>query len=121
MKIDFIADTNFLIYVHEGKEIVSPFLEYNFGISFITEIELLGFNGIKESDELKLKQLIDDCFNIDFNSQIKQLTIVLKRKYTLKLPDTIIAATSIIYGVPLVTADKNFMKIKELDLILIEV
>jgi hypothetical protein len=43
MKIDFIADTNFLIYVHEGNELILPFLEYNFGISFISEVELLGY------------------------------------------------------------------------------
>lgn len=33
MKIDFIADTNFLIYVHEGNSVVESFLDYNFGIS----------------------------------------------------------------------------------------
>jgi hypothetical protein len=43
MKIDFIADTNFLIYLHEGNKIIEPFLEYDFGVSFISEIELLGF------------------------------------------------------------------------------
>lgn len=29
MKIDFIADTNFLIYVHEGNKISEPFLDYD--------------------------------------------------------------------------------------------
>ncbi len=38
MKIDFIADTNFLIYIHEGNKIIEPFLEYNFGISFIQKL-----------------------------------------------------------------------------------
>lgn len=54
MKIDFIADTNFLIYVHEGNKITEPFLVYNFGISFISEVELLGFNGITKLQETKL-------------------------------------------------------------------
>uniref|UniRef100_UPI00404A14FF hypothetical protein n=1 Tax=Flavobacterium sp. TaxID=239 RepID=UPI00404A14FF len=54
MKIDFIADTNFLIYLHEGNSIVEPFLKYNFGISFIYEIELLGFPEISTSEETKL-------------------------------------------------------------------
>jgi predicted nucleic acid-binding protein len=36
------------------------------------------------------------------------------------LPDAIIASTSLIYGLPLVTADKGYSKIEELDLILIE-
>jgi hypothetical protein len=61
MKIDFIADTNFLLYVHEGNHNVAPFLNYNFGISFISEVELLGFKGISKREEIKLKELLCDC------------------------------------------------------------
>lgn len=121
MKIDFIADTNFLVYIHEGNEIVQSFLDYNFGISFISEIELLGFKGISENEENKLKLLISDCFYIDWNSKLKDKNIELRKKYNIKLPDAIIASTSIIYGLPLVSADIGFSKIEELDLILIEI
>lgn len=120
MKIDFIADTNFLIYIHEGNEIVESFLHYNFGISVISEIELLGFKGISENEEKKLRELVSDCFYIDWNSKLKEKAIELRKKYTIKLPDAIIAATSIVYGIPLVSADKYFSKIEELDLILLE-
>ncbi len=121
MKIDFIADTNFLIYVHEGNKITEPFLVYNFGISFISEVELLGFNGITKSQETKLKQLISDCFLIEWNDKIKEQTIQLRRNYSIKLPDAILAATSLVYGIPLITADKGFSKIENMDLILIEI
>ena len=121
MKIDFIADTNFLIYLHEGNRIVEPFLEYNFGVSFISEIELLGYQGISKSEETKLKLLLNDCFQIDWNTKIKDETIKLKRKYRIKLPDAIIAASCIVYDIPLVSADKGFSKIDELDLVLIEI
>lgn len=120
MKIDFIADTNFLVYVHEGNPIVEAFLDYNFGISFITEVELLGFKGITKTEEAKLKLLLSDIFNIEWNSKIKEKTIELRKKYNIKLPDAIIASTSLIYQIPLVTADKGYSKIEELDLILIE-
>ncbi|WP_445731622.1 type II toxin-antitoxin system VapC family toxin [Mariniflexile sp.] len=119
MKIDFIADTNFLVYVLEGNPIVAPFLDYNFGISFISEVELLGFKGISRTEEAKLKELIKDCFNIEWNTKIKEQTIELRKKYNVKLPDAIIAATSLVYGIPLVTADKGYSKIDEIDLILI--
>jgi predicted nucleic acid-binding protein len=121
MKIDFIADTNFLIYLHEGNSIIEPFLEYNFGVSFISEIELLGYHGISKQEETKLRSLLNDCFQIEWSSKIKDKTIQLKRKYKIKLPDAIIASTSLIYEIPLVTADKGFSKITELDLVLIEV
>jgi predicted nucleic acid-binding protein len=45
----------------------------------------------------------------------------LKRKYHIKLPDAVIAATCLVFDIPLVTADKGFSKISELDLILIEI
>jgi len=95
-------------------------LDYNFGISFITEVELLGFKGISKVEETKLKLLLNDSFNIDWNSKIKEQTIELRKKYSIKLPDAIIASTSLVYGLPLVTADIGFSKIEELDLILIE-
>lgn len=49
-----------------------------------------------------------------------ELTIQLKQKYKVKLPDAIIAATAIHYNIPFITADADFKIIKELDLIFIE-
>lgn len=121
MKIDFIADTNFLIYVQEGHAIVEPFLIYDFGISFVTEVELLGFKGITYTQQQQLTQLIDDCFGIGWNHHIREQTINLRQQYAIKLPDAIIAATAVAYDIPLITADQGFEKIKELDLILIKV
>ena len=120
MKIDFLADTNFLIYLLEGNSIVEPFIEYSFGVSFISEIELLGHKGLKKTEENRLKALLSDCFLIEWSQRIKEETIWLKRKYSIKLPDAIIASTCLNYNLPLVTADKGFRKIKELDLFLIE-
>jgi predicted nucleic acid-binding protein len=121
MKIDFFADTNFLIYVHEGNKITEPFLKYDFAISFVTEVELLGFKGITKREEIKLKSIINDCFLIEWSSKIKEETISLRKKYSLRLPDSIIAASAVAFEVPLVTADRGFSKIEELDLILLEV
>lgn len=120
MKIDFIADTNFLVYIHEGNSIITDFLQYDFGISFVSEIELLGFKGITKTEELKLKSLLNDCYFVDWSIKIKEQTINLKKKYAIKLPDAIIAATAIVCKIPLITADKGFSKISELELILIE-
>jgi hypothetical protein len=38
MKIDFIADTNFLIYIHEGNDLILPFLAYDFGIRLLRKL-----------------------------------------------------------------------------------
>lgn len=120
MKIDFIADTNILIYTLEGNELILPLLKFNFGISFISEVELLGFNGITIEQETEINSLLKDCFLFEWNSQIKFQTILLRKDYKIKLPDAIIAATAIVNNIPLITADKGFAKVENLELILIE-
>lgn len=118
--IDFIADTNFLINVYEGNKIVEPFLDYNFATSYISEIELLGVFSINKIQRKELRELLNECTIIEMNDKIKDLCISLKQKYKVKIPDAIIAASSIVYGLPLITSDADFKIIKELSLIFIE-
>ena len=68
-----------------------------------------------------MKELISDCFIIDWNVTIKEQTIQLRRQINIKLPDAIIASSCLVYGIPLVTADKGLSGIKGIDLILIDV
>lgn len=57
---------------------------------------------------------------VDINPVIKDYTIKLRQKYAMKLPDSIIAATSLYLNTPLITADTDFKKVEELDLILFQ-
>lgn len=100
MKADFFADTNFLIYIHEGNKTVEPFLQFNFAISFVSEVELLGFKGITTSEEAKLKSLINDCFVIEWNSKIKEQTIQLQKNHIIRITDAIIADSALTLGIP---------------------
>lgn len=118
--IDFIVDTNFLIFVSDENEIVLPFLEYNIAISFITEMELLGVFSISKNQKIAMESILNQCHIIDCTREIKELGIKLKQKYKIKLPDAIIAATAIYKKVPFVSADADFKVIKELDLIFLE-
>lgn len=120
MKSDFLADTNFLIYLLEGNESIKPFLSYSYSISFISEIELLGFADLSLQEEKKIINLISDSYKIEWNDQIKKHTIFLRRKYKIKLPDAIIAATAIAFDLPFISFDADFTEIKELDFILLK-
>lgn len=80
----------------------------------------MGHKNISKHDEKSLKELLKDSFVFNFNEDIKQQTIKLKQRYTIKLPDAIIASTCIIFQIPLITSDKGFKKVEELDLILLE-
>lgn len=118
--IDFIADTNFLIFTTQKKPIVEPFLDYNIGVSFITEMELLGVFSISKIQKTNCQKILDECFILNFNNEIKTKAIELKQKYKIKLPDAIIAATSIHFDIPFITADADFKIIKELRLIFLD-
>ena len=87
-------------------------------ISFITELELLSYKDISKSEKEKLKNFINECIVIDINTIIKNHTILLKQKYSLKLPDSIIAGTALFISLPFITSDKDFKNIDEVNLIL---
>jgi predicted nucleic acid-binding protein len=113
---NFLVDTNFLIYLLNGHPVVTPYLNNNFFLSEITEMEMLGVKGLSNEIQKIRLALINNCYVITFNSDIKEIAIRLKQKVTIKLPDVIVAASAMYMGLPLVTADKSFAKIAGLDL-----
>ena len=119
--IDLIIDTNIAIYVLEGNPLIEPFMTYSAGISVVSEMELLGRKGILEHETTAIKNLLSDCEILRFSSSIKELTIELKQKFSIKLPDAIIAATAKYYDIPLLTADKDFKKLESVvDVIILD-
>ena len=91
-----------------------------FYISFITQLELLSFHGLTKKETKVISDLLKECVIIDINAEIKDLTVGYRKSHKLKLPDSIIAATSLYLDIPLITADTDFKKIEELNLILYE-
>ena len=115
----FVADTNFLIDVHEGLSKTEPFLDGTAIVSIISEIELLGWHRLKEEEKLKLEDLLADCVIIELTSEIKKIAIAIRQQFKIKTPDAIVAATSKFLQIPLVTSDKGFKNIPDIELILI--
>lgn len=116
-----LADTNILIYFLEGRPQLSPYTDNNFIISIITEVEFLGVKFIQGMPIQKRESLIKECIVLPFDEAIKDLPIWVKRKTNLKTPDAIVAATAIKYRIPLLTADKDFKKVPDLSLLLLEI
>jgi predicted nucleic acid-binding protein len=119
--IDFLADTNFLIYLLEGRPETEPFADFSFAISFVTEIEMLGRKGISESEIAVIQELLDTCFIIDLQPAIKAKAIALKQGYKIKPPDALVAATAYHSGLPLLTADKGFATLPDFDVLLLTI
>lgn len=84
-------------------------------VSFITELELLGYPGLGEQEKIAIQQLLNDIAIIDMNDSIKKEVIELRNKHRIKLPDAIIAATSIYLNLPLFSADQGFENIEEIN------
>ena len=118
--IDFIADTNAIIYLLSGKPYMKQYEDARFGVSVITEMELLSFPRITPAELSNLKDLLSDCIIFPLDIAVKDRAIHIRRTYGTKLPDSIVAATSLECATPLITADKGFKKILELDLRLLE-
>ena len=114
--IDFIADTTALLYVFKKNPCMLPYLKRPIGISVITEMELLSFRNISADEETFFRKMAEKCLIIPLNSEVKEKAILVRRTYGTKLPDAIVAATALVAGVPLITADKGFKKIEELSL-----
>lgn len=91
----------------------------NIFVSAVTEIELLGWHKISAGEKEIIKDLLADCTIIELTNAIKEISISLKQKYRIKVPDAIVAATSIFLDFPLVTFDKKLMEIKELNSVLL--
>ena len=117
----FIIDTNIILYILSGnKELAKLINNKEIFVSFITELELLGYKGISKEDKQIITNFLQDCKIIDINKSIKKITLKIKQKDNIKLPDAIIAATANFLNLPLITADKGFKKIQELNLNLFE-
>jgi predicted nucleic acid-binding protein len=111
-------DTNIILYYLNGDTTLLPVLEdKQLFVSFITQLELLSFKEITESEIKMIAGFLKHCTIIEMSSVVKENTILLRRKYGLKLPDAINAGSSLYLNVPLFTADKGLSKIKEIDLI----
>jgi predicted nucleic acid-binding protein len=118
--IKFLVDTNILIYLQNGRPSINQYLGDEFYVSDITVLEYLGVKGITEVQLNSRKMVLDACQLVEFKQTIRDLAIDLKQKYQIKVPDAIIAATAIFHKRILLTADKDFKKIKELNLLIIE-
>ena len=112
----FLVDTNILIY-YFGDQIpgsslneIESIFSNSFNISFVTKIEFLGWNRHTEKGYHLAEEFLEPANIVFMTDAVLDLTIDLKRKYTIKLGDAIIAATALINKMTLVTRNKDDFK-----------
>jgi len=114
--ISVMIDTNIAIALLNGDESLAEMLDgKDVRISFITELELLSKPELKVSEKREIQTFIDDCTVLEINSSIKEIAISIRQTGKIKLPDAIVAATSIFWNLPFFTRDVDFKYINGLN------
>ena len=87
-------------------------------ISIITFIELFGNKKSIEDEIVQLKRFCEVATIYTIDRDIALITIELRKKYKIKLPDALIAATAIFYNLVLITRNvSDFETIEGLEII----
>jgi toxin FitB len=117
MEQGYILDTNVAIYFlqgrlpHQATLFLKEVLQRKARISVITKIELLSWEEYPPVSSDFVNR--SDVFSL--TEPVIKACIDIRKKYKTKLPDAIIAATSIVHGLRLITRNaSDFKKIKEL-------
>jgi predicted nucleic acid-binding protein len=98
----------------KSEVFLSKVIDDQINISAINKIELLGFSKVEQV----LIDLVGFAVMYHIDDEIIDKTIELRKKYKIKLPDAIIAATAIVYNFTLISCNTgDFQKITELDFI----
>lgn len=114
----YLLDTNIVLYLLGGDKVLAEILDDKVPyVSYITELELLSDRKLTARQEKEINFFLADCTIIEMSREIKQLTIQIRRTTSLKLPDSIIAATATYLNIPLLTADTEFNKLKSLSIL----
>jgi len=100
----------------KGKQLM---LKINPEISIITFIEILSKKDISVPEMQQYKTFVNSSLIYsEIKGEIAAHTITIRKKYGLKIPDAIIAATAIVNKLTLITRnEKDFVRIYKLDLI----
>ena len=118
----FLLDTNAVVSLLDGNTYINNLITGAdwIGVSIITVIEYISFTHLSSDDTVLLNSFLKriDIIELTWDnfsllSDISKIRIA----YKLKLPDAIIAATSIANNASLITADKGFDKVKQLTIV----
>lgn len=120
----YLIDSNIAIYILNGsipenaKGRIAEFLKSECNLSIITKIEVLGWQFPSLDSQTEAEAFMNASNVMGLTPRIADLTIDLRRKYKIKLPDAVIAATALSLGFILVSRNTaDFSKIEELEFI----
>jgi predicted nucleic acid-binding protein len=105
-----VLDTNAILYLLGGK-LAQTLPAGEYFISLISEMELLSYPLLDESEQAKIRDFLSAVTVVDLTQEVKSLAIRLRREHLLKLPDAIVASTALTIGASLITNDVKLLRV----------
>lgn len=105
-----LLDTNIILYLLGGR-LAQPLAQGEYFASVVTEMELLSYPSIDAEAEGKIRAFLSEITVVGLTPEIVDATIRLRRRYSLKLPDAVVAATALILQAELLTNDLQFSRV----------
>lgn len=109
----WLLDTNAIIYIQKGL-VKETFPDTEISLSVISRIELLSFPDLSTNDKVMLNEFLSIFEIIPLSFEVENLTIEMRRKHKLKIPDAIVCASAIASDSILITNDRKLIQIPEL-------
>ena len=105
-----VLDTNVALYLL-GGQLAEPLPAGSYGVSVITEMELLAWPSLTTEEEKKVREFLGQVVICELTSSIRGRAVQLRKEQHLKLPDAIVCATAMEFGVALWPNDTTLAKV----------
>lgn len=109
----YLLDTCFVLGLYNSN---SEALQRMIGVSLndctvsvISEMELLGYAPLSETDEQEMINFLNRVHIFALNHRVKNKTIELRKRHKIKLPDAIVLATALTYKLELLSLDTGLI------------
>ena len=109
-----LLDTNVALYLL-GGQLAEQLPAGSYGESVITEMELLAWPSLTTEEEKKVREFLGQVVICELTSSIRGRAVQLRKEQHLKLPDAIVCATAMEFGVELWTNDLTLAKVPGLN------
>lgn len=119
----YLLDTNAVIKYLDasltttGMQLLNVIVDGESKVSIITKMEALGYNFRSMEEQITMEAFINGSTVLDLNNDIANRTIALRKSKKMKLPDAIIAATALVYGLVLITS--NIYDFRDIDRLMV--
>ncbi len=118
----FLLDTNVLIYYAAGEQAVSEFLKNHsadiFYLPSIVAAEFLSYSQITGDAQFAFQRFAHQTIIVNLDLPLAEKAAELRRKYSLKLADAVIAASALATNSTLLTRNvRDFKKVAGLSIV----